>query len=136
MAGILHGSTELTGDLDLLWSGEPADSGRMAAAFVAMRAELFDDTRAPVSDAATAFALPKVLCRTATASGDCCTPRLNWGDLDITGFLSRAESTPIEGILVRYLALEDLIAMRRTTPRLKDLRRLKELEELARGVRR
>ncbi|HEX5299363.1 MAG TPA: hypothetical protein VFW50_20450 [Streptosporangiaceae bacterium] len=33
VAGIMHGSRELTGDLDLLWDGDPGQAGTMAAAF-------------------------------------------------------------------------------------------------------
>ena len=130
VAGILHGSAELTGDLDLLWSGTPSEAERMAAAFTSLEAELFDDDHGRVSDPHLGFALHKVLFRTVTASGDCCTPRLSWGDLDVAGFLDRAESTEVDGIPVRYLALEDLIAMRGLSSRQKDLRRNAELERL------
>lgn len=131
VAGIMHGSVELTGDLDLLWSGRPTDSGRMAAAFTEVRAELFDDRHAPVEDPARAFALPKVLFRTSSASGDCCTPTLPWGGLDMRAILARAEWTHVEGVPVRYLAFGDLMAMRRLSGRPKDRRRLTELERLA-----
>jgi hypothetical protein len=131
VAGILHGSAELTGDLDLLWSGEPRDAERMVAAFSALRAELFDDDHRPVRQAATAFALPKVLFHAPTAAGDCCTPRLPWGGLDIAGFLDRALSADIGGIRARYLALEDLMAMCRAASRPKDLRRLSRARALA-----
>ena len=131
VAGILHGSAELTGDLDLLWSGEPGDAERMAAAFIELGADLFDEEHASVADPTTAFALPKVLFRTATAAGDCCTPRLPWRGLDVAAFLDRADSTEIDGVVVRYVALDDLNAMRRISARPKDLRRLAELERLA-----
>jgi hypothetical protein len=87
-------------------------------------------THARLEESATAFALPKVLFRTPSASGDCCTPRLPWGDLDVEAFLGRAVSTEIDGSLVRYAAMDDLIAMRRSSGRAKDLRRLEELERL------
>jgi hypothetical protein len=64
------------------------------------------------------------------ASGDCRTPRLPWGDLDIVGIIDRAVSTTEDGLTVRYLALDDLIAMRRVAGRPKDLRRALELERL------
>jgi hypothetical protein len=131
VAGILHGSRELTGDLDLLWSGEPADAEAMAAAFAALSADLFDDDHEPLTDPTTAFGRPKVLFRTASAAGDCCTPRLPWGALEVGAFLDRAEEAEIDGALVRYLALDDLIAMRRASARPKDLRRAAELERLA-----
>jgi hypothetical protein len=131
VAGILHGSSELTGDLDLLWSGDPPDAEAMAAAFAALSADLFDDDHEPLTDPTTAFGRPKVLFRTASAAGDCCTPRLPWGALEVGGFLDRAEEAEIDGVLVRYLALDDLITMRRASGRPKDLRRAAELERLA-----
>src|SRR5437016_5355223 len=33
VAGIMHGSRELTGDLDLLWDGDPGQTPALAAAF-------------------------------------------------------------------------------------------------------
>jgi hypothetical protein len=81
---------------------------------------------------ATSFALPKVLFRTATASGDCCTPALPWGDLPVTEFLARAVTArTAAGTRIRYLARDDLITMRRAAGRPKDLRRA---AELARGA--
>src|SRR2546423_7682930 len=40
VAGILHGSAELTGDLDLLWSGQPDDAQPIARAFASLGARL------------------------------------------------------------------------------------------------
>ena len=129
VAGILHGSTELTGDLDLLWSGAAKDATAMREAFVALGAELTDDGGAPV-DATDAFGLSKTLFRTPTAAGDCCTPRLDWKGLDVVAFLDRADGAEIDGSVVRYLTIEDLIAMRRAAGRPKDFRRVAELERL------
>jgi hypothetical protein len=130
VAGILHGSAEPTGDLDLLWSGSEGDASAMARAFDALDARLTDDDGRPV-DLGIAFGLPKVLFRTPSATGDCCTPRLDWKDLDVRAFLGRAEEAAFEGFVVRYLTIEDLIEMRRVAGRPKDLRRAAELEVLA-----
>ena len=73
VAGIMHGSRELTGDLDLLWDGDAAQAGSLAAVFAASSARLTDDDGVCVRCEPAAFRLPKVLFRTATASGDCCT---------------------------------------------------------------
>jgi hypothetical protein len=129
VAGILHGSTELTGDLDLLWSGSPGDAPALAAAFSDLAAELTDDDGQAV-DVSRAFFLAKVQFRTPSAAGDCCTPRLPWNGLDVSAFIGRAETAEIAGVMVRYLSLRDLIAMRRATARPKDLRRAVELERL------
>src|SRR6185503_20094103 len=42
VAGILHGSRELTGDLDLLWDGAPAQAHAIARAFASTGAVLTD----------------------------------------------------------------------------------------------
>ncbi|WP_345031992.1 hypothetical protein [Kutzneria kofuensis] len=79
VAGILHGSRELTGDLDLLWDGDPAQAEALAHAFAAVGAELLDDDRRPVPLTPQAFLLPKVQFESRQASGDCCTVALPWG---------------------------------------------------------
>jgi hypothetical protein len=126
VAGILHGSQELTGDLDLLWAGDGGQAAAFAAAFASLAAELSDDGR-PVACDSTAFTRPKVQFRTATASGDCCTPALPWGDLPIADFLDRPRIVRADDFDIRYLDRADLIRMRRAAGRPKDLRRAAEL---------
>jgi hypothetical protein len=131
VAGIMHGSRELTGDLDLLWSGDPGQAPALAAAFREAGATLTSNDGNPVPCDLAAFALPKVEFRTASASGDCCTPALPWGDLQVGAFLSRARTaTAPDGLVVRYLDRADLISMRRAVGRPKDLRRAAELDAL------
>lgn len=130
VAGILHGSTELTGDLDLLWSGSSSEASAMSAAFGAAGAELFDDDGRPVPCSSESFGQPKIDFRTSRASGDCCSVTLAWGDLDVGSFFDRAESTVVDGIQIRYICCTDLIAMRRAVGRPKDLRRAAELASL------
>lgn len=131
VAGILHGSAELTGDLDLLWDGGPEQAAALVAGFAAAGARLTDDGGAALPMDAAAFALPKVLFATPTASGDCCTPALPWSELPVAAYLERCEvlTTP-DGVTLRYLALEDLVAMRLAVGRPKDLRRAAELRRL------
>jgi hypothetical protein len=131
VAGILHGSQELTGDLDLLWSGAPSERPKFAAAFADVEASLCDDDHVPLPLTPDAFALPKVLFHSAGASGDCCTPGLPWGTLDIVGVMDRAETASERGVTVHYASLADLIAMRRASGRPKDVRRADELARLA-----
>jgi len=65
-----------------------------------------------------AFRLPKVLFRSASASGDCCTPALRWGGLPIAGFLTRCQLAEApDGLVIRYLSRADLIRMRRAAGR-------------------
>jgi hypothetical protein len=134
VAGILHGSQELTGDLDLLWDGDTRQADALSAAFACVSAELADADGIPVRCEPAAFALPKVLFRTARASGDCCTTGLNWGDLPVSEFLDRCcTATAPDGLVIRYVALSDLIGMRRAVGRAKDLRRAAELAALSAG---
>jgi len=131
VAGIMHGSRELTGDLDQLWDGDPAHAQTMAAAFGAIGASLTDDDGQPIACTAAAFELDKVLFDSPTASGDCCTPKLPWGDIAVGEFLTRCEiAVAHDGTEVRYLNRADLIRMRRAVGRPKDLRRADELDRL------
>jgi hypothetical protein len=131
VAGIMHGSMELTGDLDLLWDGAEGQAAALAEAFGSVSASLADDDGVPVACAPAAFGLPKVLFRSPSACGDCCTPALPWGDLPVAEFLPRCRvATAADGFEIRYLDLNDLIRMRRAVARVKDLRRATELEQL------
>lgn len=128
VAGILHGSTELTGDLDLLWDGDTDQAPALAAAFARVGAMLSDDRGAAIACTAQAFTLPKIQFRSPSASGDCCTPALPWGPLPVTEFLRRCQiAVADDGTVIRYLDRDDLIRMRRATGRVKDLRRAEEL---------
>lgn len=130
VAGILHGSTELTGDLDMLWSGDQRHAVALAAAFAAAGATLTDDDGRTIGCDASAFTLPKVQFATAHASGDCCTPQLPWGSLEVASFVDRSLAADLGGFTVRYLTRADLIAMRVAVGRPKDLRRADELRRL------
>ena len=136
VAGIMHGSRELTGDLDLLWDGDRGQAPALAAAFAAAEARLADAEGRPLPCEPTAFTGAKVLFRSALASGDCCTPALPWGDLPVAAFLTRCQvATAADGLVIRYLDCADLIRMRRAVGRPKDLRRASELERLAEPYR-
>lgn len=130
VAGIMHGSTELTGDLDLIWEAREDQTSRLATAFASVGATLTDADHQPVPCDAEAFRLPKVYFESPTVTGDCCTTRLPWGDLDVESIIRRAETTTAAGLTVRYVSREDLITMRRTVGRVKDERRAQELEHL------
>ena len=130
VAGIMHGSAELTGDLDLLWDGSPADAPALAAAFASAGAHLGGGL--PLEP--ESFLRPKVAFTGPGAGGDCCTPALPWGELYVPGVLDRAlTATGPDGLTVHYARLDDLIAMRRALGRPKDLRRAAELEHLRSG---
>ncbi len=135
VAGIMHGSRELTGDLDLLWDGDLEQAPALAAGFASVRASLADADGVPISCAPAAFGLPKVLFRSPGACGDCCTPALPWGQVPVEDFLKRCRSaTAREGFEIRYVDRLDLIWMRRAVGRVKDLRRADELEHRGFGL--
>lgn len=129
VAGIMHGSRELTGDLDLLWDGEVTHAGALVAAFASVSTKLSDQDGAPLNCDLTAFTAPKVLFRTEFASGDCCSPALPWGDLPVRSFIDRCCVATADGLEIRFLRRADLIRMRQTAGRAKDLRRAQELIE-------
>lgn len=131
VAGILHGSTELTGDLDLLWDGAPEHAGALARAFAAAGCTLLDDDQRPIAPGPQALLRPKVQFDSPQVSGDCCTPALPWGALPVRPLLDRAlTAVDTDGLRVLYLRRDDLIRMRRALGRPKDLRRAEELERL------
>ncbi|MER8185952.1 hypothetical protein [Kitasatospora sp. NPDC094015] len=120
VAGILHGSVELTGDLDLLWDGSPAEADALRTALAAAGC-----TELPELDR------PQGAYRATGASGDLCTTALPWGGLDTAAILGRAlTAADPSGLTVRYVTLDDLVAMRRVIGRPKDHRRADELERL------
>lgn len=132
VAGIMHGSAELTGDLDLLWDGSPAHAPALAAAFTSVNAQLTGETGRPLAIHPRSFLCPKVQFTSPGASGDCCTPALPWGNLQVRECLDRAGTTVGPGGLeVHYVSREDLIQMRRALGRPKDLRRADELDSSA-----
>ncbi len=132
VAGIMHGSTELTGDLDLLWDGAPAHAPALADAFTFVNAQLIDEKGNPVATHPDSFLRPKVQFTSPGAGGDCCTPALPWGNLQVREFLDRA-ITAVDpgGLEVHYVSRRDLIRMRRAMGRPKDLRRADELDSFA-----
>ncbi|MFE0855112.1 hypothetical protein CJD44_03110 [Streptomyces sp. alain-838] len=120
VAGIMHGSTELTGDLDLLWDGTPDEARALRDALARCGCRVLPD-----------LDHEQVGYRVTGAGGDLCTPALRWGTMDVTPCLTRAETTrDPAGFTIRYAGLDDLIRMRRALGRPKDHRRADELERL------
>jgi len=137
VAGILHGSTELTGDLDLLWGGGADQAGRLAQAFTSLDATLTDAAGAALLPTAAALDISKINFRTPTACGDCCTPGLPWGSVPVADYLADHDLvTRADGTVIRFVRRDALIAMRLAVGRTKDLRRAAELAATDFGPRR
>ena len=133
VAGILHGSSERTGDLDILWDGNADAIDRLASEFersgVVLRDEAFNVVEG--ADYRSALAGAKVYFEGIGSAGDLCTPRLRWGALDVTGFLARKVWAHADELAVPYLSLDDLLAMRSAQAGAKHARRVRELQRLA-----
>ncbi|MGW3286694.1 hypothetical protein ACWDR3_18850 [Streptomyces sp. NPDC001002] len=122
VAGIMHGSTELTGDLDLLWDGTPEQARALRDALTTAGCTELPD-----------LGRPQEAYQVTCVSGDLCTPALPWGDMDVAPCLDRALSAhDPSGFTIRYTAVDDLIRMRRSLGRPKDHRRADELVRLRR----
>ena len=133
VAGILHGSSEPTGDLDLLGDGSHDTLDRMATSFEAAGVILRDEdfNLVEVAEYRQALTGAKVYFEGLHSAGDLCTPRLRWGSLDSNAFLRRKVWAYEESLAVPYLTVEDLLAMRKTVPGAKHKRRTLELERLS-----
>jgi hypothetical protein len=133
VAGILHGSSEPTGDLDLLWDGNADVVDNMSRAFGLAGVELRDENgdAVEVADFGLALAGRKVYFEGVQSAGDLCTTRLPWGALDIHGILRRKVWAHEGAITIPFLALDDLIAMRSSVAGVKHARRLEELRRIS-----
>lgn len=131
VAGILHGSVELTGDLDLLWDGAGTSVEMLARELERSSVAIRDEDGELQQDVRGALKGRKVYFEGVGCAGDLCTPRLPWRSLDVVGILERKVSTTEGGLTVPYVALGDLIAMRRAVDRPKDHRRAAELQQVA-----
>ncbi|GAA1651513.1 uncharacterized protein YhfF [Actinoplanes couchii] len=131
VAGIMHGSTDPTEDLDLLWDGTApppsflSSSSSPPSPFSQERALRAALTAAGCTELPD-LSLPQVAYTVDGVFGDLCSTALPWGGLDTAACLDRA----LTAGFVRYVTLPDLIAMRRAIGRPKDLRRAAELETL------
>lgn len=130
VAGILHGSQELTGDLDLVWRRDERFAGELAAVFRRAAASFRDRDDQRIAITAGSLMQTKVNFTTARVSGDLCTPELWGADLPVDGYFDRAEIGTLRGVNIQYLNVMDLIDMRALSGRPKDLRRNAELEAI------
>ena len=135
VAGILHGSADPTGDLDILWDGSVHAVDKMAREFEGAGVVLRDEDFKLVepADYRAALAGAKVYFEGLGCAGDLCTPRLRWGALNVTAFLDRKLWAHSDELAVPYLSLDDLLTMRTAVLGAKHARRVRELELLGGG---
>jgi len=131
VAGIMHGSQEPTGDLDILWDPVGSDISKMEQVFQGVQLLSFRaDNHQAITDIEFGLTLPKLYFEGLGCAGDLCTPLLPWGGLDVRTILGRKIWAHSSSLSVPYIDLEDLIEMRRVVGGTKHVRRARELEML------
>ena len=134
IAGALHGSATLTADVDILYERERTNVRRLADALVELGATRRDASNAlPAAlDARALLNGTNFLLTTRAGELDCIgeTPS---GRFTYTQLAPTAESFEIASdLIVAVVSLEDLISMKRTTGRPKDLAEVENLIVLRR----
>lgn len=130
MAGVTHGSSLVTTDLDICYERSPENLQRLAAALVALGARLRDaDEDVPfILDAATLKAGDSFTFTTDAGNLDCLgTPAGTTGYEELNVNAATADLDPFS---VRVASLEDLIRMKRAAGRPQDLIALEVLGAL------
>jgi predicted nucleotidyltransferase len=135
IAAVLHGSAQLTQDLDVCYATDPENLDRLGAALTALDARL----------RGVAEAVPFVPDGRTLRHAQVLTLDTSHGPLDVlaapSGFpgydalRERAEEVEFRGIRTRIASLEDLVAMKRAAGRPKDLIAVEELEAIQRILR-
>ena len=132
IAAILHGSAALTTDLDIAFASDPANLERLGAVLVGLDAQLRDvEEDLPfVPDAATLRHIE--LLTLTTSAGPLDLLRAPSGAPAYAVLRRRADIYDLGGFEVHVAAIEDLIAMKHTAGRAKDLAAIEELEVILR----
>ena len=131
LAAVLHGSSRITQDLDVTYSTEPANLEMLGQALLELDAKLYGITEdVPfVSDART-LAQTEIL-TLATRLGKLDLLPSPSGAPPYEELRTRAPLVTTNDFAVRIAHADDLIAMKRTAGRAKDLADIEELEAIA-----
>ena len=132
IAAVLHGSSTLTTDLDIMFAPAAANLERLAVVLVSLDARLRDieDDLPFVPDAA---ALRRIdLLTLSTSAGPLDLLRAPSGAPRYAILRRRAERYDLGGFEALAASLEDLIAMKQAAGRMKDLAAVEELEVILR----
>jgi predicted nucleotidyltransferase len=131
-AAIAHGSVQVTRDLDICHSAEPANLESLGRGLVELGARLrgVAEDVPFVPDAATLRRTRVLTLETEEGPLDILTDPA--GAPGYHALRERALEVPVAGVVVRVASLEDLLAMKRACGRPKDLLAVEELEAIAR----
>ncbi len=131
LAAVLHGSSRITQDLDVTYSTEPANLEVLGQALLELEAKLYGITEdVPfVADART-LAQTEIL-TLDTKLGKLDLLRSPAGAPPYGELRRRAQLITTDDLAVRIADADDLIAMKRTAGRAKDLADVEELEAIA-----
>jgi hypothetical protein len=132
IAAVLHGSQTLTTDLDIAFAPDRENLERLGAVLIGLRARLRDvEEDVPfVPDADTLRGMD--ILTLDTAEGPLDVLRSPSGAPRYAILRRRAERYDIGGFEVLVASVEDLIAMKQSAGRLKDLAAVEELEVILR----
>lgn len=132
IAAVLHGSSGLTTDLDIMFAATPENLERLGGVLVELEARLRDVER-DVPFVADAAVLRRIDVLTLeTSAGPLDVLRAPSGAPAYAILRRRAERYDVGGFEVLVASLEDLIAMKQAAGRLKDLAAVEELELILR----
>jgi len=131
LAAVLHGSSRITQDLDVTYSTEPANLEALGQALLELDAKLYGiaEEVAFVPDART-LAQTEIL-TLSTRLGKLDLLRSPSGAPSYAELRNRAQLVKTDDAAIRIAGTDDLIAMKRTAGRMKDLADIEELEAIA-----
>lgn len=131
LAAVLHGSSRITQDLDVTYSIEPANLEMLGRALVELDAKLYGlPEDLPFAPDARTLVQTEML-TLATRLGKLDLLRSPSGARPYVDLRARAQLVTTEDFAVRIAHADDLIAMKRTAGRAKDLADIEELEAIA-----
>lgn len=130
LAVVFHGSTRITQDLDICYSSEEANLEVLGRALIELEAKLFGlDEDVPFVPDGKALARTEIL-TLGTKHGKLDLLRSPGGAPPYPKLRERAELVEAAGMAFRVAAPADLIAMKESAGRAKDLADIEELEAI------
>jgi predicted nucleotidyltransferase len=131
IAAAMRGSLRETTDLDVLVERSPENLERLAAVLTELEAKVKGSPRAPMPIAASLLTGMELV-TFETAVGEVDVLEIGRGGWTYERVAGGAEEVEIAGQGVRLVSMDDLIAMKRSAGRPKDIETADELEALSR----